>query len=59
MSIEYYEEDSQTATKWYKGTVIGHSRKGYLVTFDGWGPQENDIIKSIQQGVEKGEIKVL
>ena len=33
--IEYYDDDSQTVTKWYKGTVIGHMRKGYLVTLDG------------------------
>ena len=59
LSVEYYEDDSQTATKWYKGTVISHSRKGCLVTFDGCGPQENETIKSIQQGVEKGEIKLL
>ena len=59
LSVEYYEDDSQIATKWYKGTVISHSRKGYLVTFDGCGPQENETIKSIQQGVEKGEIKLL
>ena len=59
LSVEYYEDDSQTTTKWYKGIVIGHTRKGYLITFDGCGPQDNETVKSIQQGVEKGEIKLL
>ena len=59
LSIEYYDDDSQTATKWYKETVTGNTRKGYLVTFDGCGPEENETIKSLQQGVEKGEIKLL
>ena len=32
LSVEYYEDNSQTTTKWYTGTVIGHTRKGYLIT---------------------------
>ena len=59
LSIEYYDDESQIVTKWYKVTVIRHTRKGYLLTFDGCGPQENETIKSLQQGVEKGEIKLL
>jgi len=40
--------------------VIGHGRKGYLITFDGCGPQDNDTIAPIiQQGIEKGEIRLL
>ena len=56
VSIEFYENDQQT-TRWYKGTVISYSRKGYIVTFDGCGPDDNEVVKS--QGVEKGEIKLL
>ena len=36
--------------------MIGHTRKGYLVIFDGCGPQENELL---QQRVEKGEMKLL
>ena len=58
VSIEFYENDQQT-TRWYKGTVISYSRKGYIVTFDGCGPDDNEVVKSLKQGVEKGEIKLL
>ena len=56
--VEFYENDQQT-TRWYKGTVISYSRNGYVITFDGCGPDENELVKSLKQGVEKGEIKVL
>ena len=58
VSVEFYENDQQT-TSWYKGTVISYSRNGYVITFDGCGPDENELVKSLKQGVEKGEIKVL
>ena len=58
VSIEFYENDQQT-THWYKGTVISYSRKGYIIIFDGCGPGEDEVVKSLKQGVEKGEIKLL
>ena len=58
VSIEFYENDQET-TRWYKGTVISYSRKGYIITFDGCGPDEDEVVKSLKQGVEKGEIKLL
>lgn len=57
VSIEYYESDQTTG--WYKGTVISYSRKGYIISFDGCGPDENEVVKSTKQGVDKGDIKLL
>jgi len=59
LSIEFYENADQQTTRWYKGTVISYSRKGYIISFDGCGPDDNEVVKSIKQGVEKGEIKLL
>ena len=42
-----------------KGTVISYSRKGYVISFDGCGPEENEVIYSLKQGIEKGEVKLL
>ena len=58
MRMTRARNDQQT-TRWYKGTVISYSRNGYVITFDGCGPDENELVKSLKQGVEKGEIKVL
>ena len=54
VSIEFYENDRQI-TRWYKGTVIFYSRKGYIITFDGCGPDEDEVVKSLKQEVEKGK----
>jgi len=51
LSAESYENADQQATRWYKGTVI--------ISFDGGDPDENEVVKLIKQGVEKGEIKLL
>ena len=59
VAVEYYLDDLQTATRWYKGTVISYSRKGYVITFDGCGPEENEFFRSLKQGVDKGEIRLL
>jgi len=60
VAVEYYIcSDDQQSTKWYKGSVISYTSRGYVVTFDGCGPDENDTIRSIKQGIEKGEIKLL
>jgi len=58
VAVEYYTDDQQS-TRWYKGTVISYSSRGYVITFDGCGPDENETIKSLKQGVDKGEIKLL
>ena len=46
VSVEFYG-DSRTSTTWFKGTVISYSRKGYMVSFDGRGPEENEVIYSL------------
>ena len=42
VAVEYYLDDLQIATRWYKGTVISYSRKGYVIIIDGCGPEENE-----------------
>ena len=58
VSVEYYTDDRQ-GTTWYKGTIISFSKKGYLITFDGCGPEENEVIKSLKKSIEKGELKII
>jgi len=54
LSVEFYNDDSQQATTWYKGTVISYSRQqGYVITFDGFGPEENERIKCLRKAFEK------
>ena len=60
VSVEFYNDDTHKITTWYKGMVISYSRsKGYVVTFDGCGPEENEVIKSLKKAIKKGEMKVL
>lgn len=54
--IEFFADEQRTSTTWFKGTVIAYSRKGYVVTFDGCGPEENETIKSLKQSQSKGEL---
>ena len=56
VSVEFYNDDSR---KWFKGTVISYSRKGYMVSFDGCGPEENEVIHSLKQRINKREVKLL
>jgi len=37
--MEFLNDDESTT--WYKGTVISYLRKGYIVSFDGCGQEEN------------------
>jgi len=30
-----------------------------LITFDGCGPEENEVVKSLKRSIEKGELKIL
>ena len=39
VAVEYYNSDDQQ-TRWYKGTVISYSSRGYVITFDGCWPDE-------------------
>ena len=42
------------------GTIISYSRKdGYVISFDGYGPEENEIIISLRKAAERNEIKLL
>ena len=60
VSVEYYVDESQSTTKWYKGTVIAYSRKmGYTISYDGCGPEDNEVVHSLKQGIEKGDIKMI
>jgi len=48
LSVEFYTDDSQQATTWYEGTVISYNRQqGYVITFDGFGPEENESIRCL------------
>ena len=54
LSVEFYNDDSQQGTTWYKQTVISYSRQqGYVITFDGLGPEENEHIKCLRKAFEK------
>ena len=59
VSVEFYLDEDQRTTRWYKGTIISYSKQGYLITFDGCGPEENEIIKSLKKAIEKGEVKMI
>ena len=58
VSIEFYDDNSHTTTTWYKGTVISYSRQCYVISFDGCGPEHNEIIKSLKGAAENGELKI-
>ena len=60
MNVEFYDADgNKSSTTWYKGTVIAYNKQGYIVTFDGCGPEDNETIKSLKKAIEKGEVKLL
>lgn len=59
VSVEFYDDNSKESTTWYKGTVIAYNKEGYLVTFDGCGLEDNEVIKSLKKTVEKGEVRLL
>ena len=58
VSMEFFDDDNETTT-WYKGTVISYNRKGYVVTFDGCGPEKNEVVRSLKKAVDMGELKML
>ena len=59
VSMEFFDDDSEETTTWYKGTVISYSRRGYVVTFDGFGPEENEVVQSLKKAIDMGELKML
>ena len=60
LSVEFYSDNSKKTTTWYKGTVISYSRQnGYVISFDGYGPEDNETIKSLKKAAERNEIKIL
>lgn len=59
VSMEFIDDDSEETTTWYKGTVISYSRRGYVVTFDGFGPEENEVVQSLKKAIDMGELKML
>ena len=59
VSMEFFDDDSEETTTWYKGTVISYSRRGYVVTFDGFGPEENEVVQSLKMAIDMGELKML
>ena len=59
VSVEFYNDSDCVSTTWHKGTVIRCNKQGYLVTFDDYGPDHNEVIKSLKKSFEKGEIKIL
>jgi len=58
VSIEFLNEGDE-GTTWYKGTVISYSRRGYIVSFDGCGPEDNEVVKSLKKAMDMGELKIL
>ena len=60
LSVESFDDDTQSTTTWYQGTIIAYKpRQGHSVSFDGCGPEENEMIRSLKKAVEKGEIRLL
>ena len=57
--MEFYNDPDNSATTWYKETVIRYNKQGYLISFDDCGPEDNEIIKSLKKSIEKGEVKIL
>jgi len=52
VSVKYYVDDSQSGTK------AKSPCKGYIISYDGCGPEDNELIYSLKQGIEKGDIKM-
>ena len=59
VSMEFFDNDSDEITTWYKGTVISYSRRGYIVTFNGFEPEENEVVKSLKKAMDMEELKIL
>ena len=59
LSAEFYTDESKQNTTWYKGIVISYSRQcGYVISFDGYSPEDNETIKSLKKAAERNEIKI-
>jgi len=50
----------KSTTTWYQGTIIAYKPyQGPIVSFNGCGPEENELIKSLKKAVEKKQITLL
>ena len=59
VSVEFYNNEDgagDNATKWYRGTIIAYNKRGHTVSFDGYGPEHNETIKSLRKAMERGEV---
>ena len=60
LSIEFFDDDSQSTITWYQGTIIAYKpREGHIVSIDRCSPEENELIRSLKKVVEKGEVRIL
>ena len=56
VNAEFYEgeeEEGHLNAKWYKDTIIAYSKRGHMVTFDGYSPEHNETIRHLKKSVEK------
>ena len=44
------DDDTQSITTWYLGTIIVYKPwQSHIVSFDGCGPKENELIRSLKK----------
>ena len=44
------DDDTQSITTWYQGTIIVYKPwQSHIVSFDGCGPKENELIRSLNK----------
>ena len=36
-----------------------YNRKGYVMTFDGFGTEENEVVRSLKKAIDMGKLKML
>ena len=52
VSVEFYDDEDgadDNAIKWYRGTIIAYNKRGHIVSFDGYGLEHNETIKSLRK----------
>ena len=40
-------------------SLLTGNKQGHTVSFDGYGPEHNETIKSLRKAIERGEVKLL
>jgi len=55
------DDDTQSITTWYQGTIIVYKPwQGHIVSFDGCGLGENELIRSLKKEFKlKGKIRLV